>query len=242
MKKILLFFGLLIISCSGSNDNISDSPPENTISIKDATITPKYSKLSGYNSKLDFEVKVGNSIIPNNNLTWSTDNSKSVFLNYGTLYSRIIGSAKITVKDKNNNTLTADVVIEPSILSIPLVPFIKWGATGNEVMSSVNWDLYDNPYPYNTTPSFKKDNFILKYFISSTEGLYRIDLSHISEINNLSKYKTYFDERYEKVESNDPGFMSHTRWYSNDLSTSKKTYMDIGEKSNLVYYLRFMSK
>lgn len=242
MKKLLFILNLSILSCAGSSDD--DTPPisVNEISIKDAIISPKISKLSGYNSKLEYEIKVGNTVIPNNKLTWSIDNTKNAFINYGTLYSRIIGDAKITVQDKYSNTLTADVTIEPSVLDIPSVPYIKWGATGTEVMNNVNWTLDNNPYPYNTSPSFKKGNYIVKYYISSSEGLNRIELSHISEINNLNKYKSYFDERYEKVDSNDPGYMSHTRWYSFDLNTNKKTYMDIGEKSNFVYYLRYMSK
>lgn len=229
----------IIVSCSDNSDNISTTPNTGT-TLENAMLSPASVNVTGINKTVSFELKTNGVILKNSDFSWAISNADIGHLdNQGIFSSAMIGKAVVSVKDKNNKSINANIVVNPMVTDVPDIPYIKWGSYTDEIINNVNgWNLTSTSTT-NSVLEFKNGNWSLKYFIGNT-GLWQVQLSS-SEIqfNDSDKFTSYNSERFKLVQPSDPNYATWARWYFVNSNDNKKVYIDVVKISNSSYYLRY---
>ncbi|BAP30140.1 uncharacterized protein CHSO_1103 [Chryseobacterium sp. StRB126] len=237
MKKLLIIVLSIIVSCSDNSDNISTTPYIDP-TLENSQLSPASVNVTGVKKTINFELKTNGVVLKNSDFSWTISNSDIGHLdNQGKFYSTMIGNALITVKDNKNNSINANIIVNPMVTDIPDVPYIRWDSSANEIISNVpGWNLVSTT---NSVLEFRNGNWSLKYFFGNT-GLWQVLLSSSeSQFNNSDKFMSYNLERFKLVQSSDPNDASWARWYFLNPKDNKNVYIDINKTSNSYYYLRY---
>lgn len=240
MKKTLIFAistVILNISCSENNDN-NNSTPYIEPSLENSILSPASVNVTGINKTINFELKTNGVTMKNSDFNWSISNEDIGHIdNKGNFSSQMIGNAVITVKDNKSKSISANVIVNPSVTDIPDVPFIKWGSFSNEIINNVSgWTLVSSS---NVNTEYKKGTWSLKYILDNM-GLWQVQLSSSeSQFNSSDKFMSYNSERFKVVQPSDPNNASWARWFFLNPNGNNNVYVDIVKISNTSYYLRY---
>ena len=244
MKKITLIFILTtaFFSCS---DTDSDAVQNRT--LEGVILTPANSNVIGYGHYTGYELKRGDEFLEIYNYTWTSSDTLVAVGRDGGFISRLVGQATITVSDNEGNTLTSVMTVNPKITNMPDVPFIRWGANYNEIITSINsdWILVNDNTSY---PVFKKGSHAVKYRIEynalvAVEFIENYDSSigfggGTTDSNRLIDYN---NENYIRMMMNDPNWNGFQRWwYTNEHN--QKVFIGIFGDSSHSYYKLVYSK
>jgi hypothetical protein len=235
MKKItLLLICLQFLSCSSDSSNESITEGNVIPDLSGVTLTPQNSVVYGFGEHIPYRLEKGNTILENYNYKWTTNDTTHGLVYAGDYMSRIIGESVVSVSDEHGNTVSATVNIKPTITTIYDIPYVKWGATTDEIIRGMKpeWTLTFNRWPF-LEVMFKRGNDVIKYSLGS-EGLATIEYMQNynfaslfgGETMNVSTFVNYNSERFIELKHDDPHYYGYKRWFHiNEFN--QKVYVDI---------------
>jgi len=248
MKKfITLLSALSLMACSSDSD---EAVTNQVATLDGATISPQVTSVIGYFKGVDYVLSKNGQILNNYDYEWSVSDTLKGWHNRGNYRSRLIGDVDVFVKDAAGNTLTASVKNIAAVTDIPEIPYVKWGATRQEIINGVaaagGWSLIYDQWPW-LDLKFKKGNHIFEYNLSGSTGLHRVyfiynyaSITNSGGVTESSKLVNYNNERFLQVSPSDTHWYGYSRWwYKNALG--QMVYLDIeSNATQTLYKLRYL--
>ena len=246
-KSLLLLLFLSLAACSSDSD--SDAADAYTEPLDGAVLTPHEFTLIGNARQYRYYIVKGQDTLDNLKYKWAvSDTLKGRIYNDGSFYSGIIGQNNVMVSDNDGNTLTATMNTVPAITDIPEIPFIKWGASIEEITAAITplgWTRIGYTQSI-TDPVYKKGNVVIEYSTSASTGMYDVEFNEDWNYGGIIFYDSekllnYLRERYLVLDINDPNYYGVSRWwYVNEFG--QKVYANVQGFTNTSpyhYTLRF---
>ncbi|MDV4026130.1 hypothetical protein CMT52_17500 [Elizabethkingia anophelis] len=212
MKKYLLLFGLVtLFACGGRTDTLTIDPEkpvvDNNYYINNNTkIAPANIEFTGISQKVLIKVYDNNKEIPSNNFNWKIENEYIAAVNgneYVYVNSSKIGATSLILTDKKGTKLSAKIVVKPEITDLHEPPYLKLGATREEVIANVNLK-HDKDFSQDYRLNFVDSDGNRVFYLFNSKGLHEAGISIYSDSKAMSSMLTqktikFRNERYDYV-------------------------------------------